>query len=395
MLNFQSTIPLSLYIHLPWCIKKCPYCDFNSHEVGKDKIPEDEYIDALIKDIEYELPRIWGRSITSIFIGGGTPSLFSPAALERLLSAIRALLNTYPDIEITLEANPGTAEAERFKAYRKLGINRLSIGVQSFDDEKLKTLGRIHNSEEACNAITMAYDAGFEDLNIDLMFGLQDQSVADAINDLRIAVEHAPRHISWYQLTIEPNTVFYSRPPALSDDDHTWEMQQQGQQFLKENGFDQYEISAYASEKQQCVHNLNYWQFGDYLGIGAGAHSKITNVPENTVTRLARHRIPKSYLQTAGTDNAIVETRKLRRDDLVLEFMMNALRLIEGVHPSLFMERTGLPLRVVEECLKEAEEKGLLEWSIDHLRASESGQRYLNDLLQLFMSVEKPRRSAI
>jgi putative oxygen-independent coproporphyrinogen III oxidase len=385
MLNFQKTVPLSLYIHLPWCVKKCPYCDFNSHEIGRNPVREREYIDALIRDLEFELPRIWGRRVLSIFIGGGTPSLFSPEALEHLLTALRARLYISPGIEITLEANPGTAESKRFKGYRELGVNRLSIGIQSFNDDHLKRLGRIHDSGEARAAIDMAHAARFEDINLDLMFGLPQQTIGEALADLQTAIDSKPHHISWYQLTIEPNTVFYSRPPELPADDSLWEMQQQGQQCLGDNGFRQYEISAYAEEQHRCIHNLNYWQFGDYLGLGAGAHGKITDVAAGGVTRYARHRIPESYIQKAGTEQAITETRRLGREDLALEFMMNALRLTDGIPPSLFLDRTGLPLNCIRPELERAESKGLIKWDIRQLKATATGQRYLNDLLQLFM----------
>ena len=273
MLDFKSNPPLSLYIHLPWCIKKCPYCDFNSHAIDKEAYPdenqENAYVDALIKDIESELPRIWGRSIVSIFIGGGTPSLFSAEAIDRLMAALRSRLTFYHNTEVTMEANPGSAEADRFKAYRESGVNRLSIGVQSFDDKKLKALGRVHNCTEALNAIAMAKDAGFDEINIDLMFGLPDQSIDEALSDLEVAIDIQPTHLSWYQLTIEPNTVFYSKPPALPKDDLLWDMQQQGQTYISDRGFNQYEISAYArkGENHQCQHNRNYWQFGDYLDM--------------------------------------------------------------------------------------------------------------------------------
>ena len=391
MLDFKSNPPLSLYIHLPWCIKKCPYCDFNSHAIDKAAFPdlyqEDAYIDVLISDLESELPRIWGRSIVSIFIGGGTPSLFSAEAIDRLMAALRSRLTFYQNTEVTMEANPGSAEADRFKAYRESGVNRLSIGVQSFDDKKLKALGRVHNSIEALNAVAMAKDAGFDEINIDLMFGLPDQSIDEALSDLEIAIELQPTHLSWYQLTIEPNTVFYSRPPALPKDDLLWNMQQKGQVCLADNGFNQYEISAYAKkgENHQCRHNLNYWQFGDYLGIGAGAHGKLTHVAEGKIERYARHRIPQSYLDKVAQKNAISETRLLTRDKLPLEFMMNALRLNEGFHPSLFIEHTGLPLSQIQKQLEAAEEKALIEWDINKIKPTESGYRYLNDLLQLFM----------
>lgn len=387
MLNFKNNPPLSLYIHLPWCIKKCPYCDFNSHAANSEAFPEQAYVDALISDLESELPRIWGRPIVSIFIGGGTPSLFSAEAINRLMAALRERLTFYHNTEITMEANPGTAEADRFKAYRESGINRLSIGVQSFDDEKLKRLGRIHNSAEALSAIAMAKDAGFNEINLDLMFGLPDQTVDQAMSDLEVAMEQQPTHLSWYQLTIEPNTVFYSKPPILPVDDLLWEMQQQGQAYLSDKGFDQYEVSAYARKdgNHQCQHNRNYWQFGDYLGIGAGAHGKLTHVAEGKIERYARHRIPQSYIDKVAQPNAVTETRKLARDELPLEFMMNALRLNEGFHPSLFIEHTGLPLNHIHKQLEIAEERALIEWDINMIKPTETGHRYLNDLIELFM----------
>jgi len=387
MLSFKTNPPLSLYIHLPWCIKKCPYCDFNSHATNKEAFPEDVYVDALIKDLESELPHIWGRPIVSIFIGGGTPSLFSAEAIERLMAALRSRLTFYHNTEVTMEANPGTAEADRFRAYRESGINRLSIGVQSFNDEKLKRLGRIHNSAEALSAIAMAKDAGFDEINIDLMFGLPEQSIDEAMSDLEVAMEQQPTHLSWYQLTIEPNTVFYSKPPALPVDDLIWDMQLQGQAYLSDNGFNQYEISAYArkGENHQCQHNRNYWQFGDYLGIGAGAHGKLTHVAEGRVERYARHRIPQSYIDKVKQSNAVTETRSPGRDELPLEFMMNALRLNEGFHPSLFMQHTGLPLSHIHMQLEIAEEKGLIDWDLNKIKPTETGHRYLNDLIELFM----------
>jgi len=288
---------------------------------------------------------------------------------------------------VTLEANPGTAEADRFKAYRESGINRLSIGVQSFDDEKLKSLGRIHNSAEALSAIMMAKDAGFDEINIDLMFGLPDQTVDHAMSDLEVAMGQQPTHLSWYQLTIEPNTIFYSKPPALPVDDLLWDMQQQGQAYLSDKGFDQYEVSAYArkGDNHQCQHNQNYWQFGDYLGIGAGAHGKLTHVAEGKIERYARHRIPQSYIDKVAQLNAVTETRNLTRDELPLEFMMNALRLNDGFHPSLFIEHTGLPLNHIHKQLEIAEEKGLIDWDINRIKPTETGHRYLNNLIELFI----------
>jgi len=387
MLSFKTNPPLSLYIHLPWCIKKCPYCDFNSHATNSEAFPEEAYVNALIKDLESELPRIWGRPIISIFIGGGTPSLFSAEAINRLMAALRERLTFYHNTEITMEANPGSSEANRFKAYRESGINRLSIGVQSFDDEKLKSLGRIHNSAEALSAIAMAKDAGFDEINIDLMFGLPGQSIDEAMYDLEVAVKQQPTHLSWYQLTIEPNTIFYSKPPALPVDDLLWDMQQQGQAYLSDKGFDQYEISAYArkGDNHQCQHNRNYWQFGDYLGIGAGAHGKLTHVAEGKIERYARHRIPQSYIDKVDQLNAITESRSLCRDELPLEFMMNALRLNEGFHPAIFIEHTGLPLSHIHKQLEIAERRALIKWDLDKIKPTETGHRYLNDLVELFM----------
>ena len=391
MLGFKSNPPLSLYIHLPWCIKKCPYCDFNSHAVDKEAFTdfnqENVYVDALISDLGSELPRIWGRPIVSIFIGGGTPSLFSAEAIDHLMAALRSMLTFYHNTEVTMEANPGSAEAARFKAYRASGINRLSIGVQSFDDKKLKALGRVHNSTEAFNAVAMAKDAGFDEINVDVMFGLPDQSIDEALSDLEIAMKLQPTHLSWYQLTIEPNTVFYSKPPVLPPDDLLWDMQQQGQAYLSDNGFNQYEISAYARKREnhQCQHNRNYWQFGDYLGIGAGAHGKLTHVAEGKIERYARHRIPQSYMDKVARTCAITETRSLTRDELPLEFMMNSLRLNEGFHPSLFNERTGLLLNSIQKQLQIAEEKSLIEWDLNKIKPTKTGHRYLNDLIEIFM----------
>ncbi len=386
LLTFHENPPLSLYIHLPWCVKKCPYCDFNSHEFSSSTIDEDIYIDALIRDLETELPRIWGRTITSVFIGGGTPSLFSVESLDKLLSAIRARLNIHSGIEITLEANPGTAEADKFRGYREAGINRLSIGIQSFNDKYLKSLGRIHDSNEALHAIDLAKSAGFENFNLDLMFGLPEQTVDDALHDLEIAVAQSPTHISWYQLTIEPNTVFYSRPPKIPSDDDSWFMQEQGQTFLQEQGYKQYEISAYAKDKHVALHNINYWEFGDYLGIGAGAHGKITHVAEGKIERYTRHKIPKRYCELAGNESVITETRKLNRNDLPLEFMMNAMRLIEGIIPDLFLQRTGSPLTIMEKELLMAVDKGLVDWNLNKLKPTIQGQRYLNELLEMFVN---------
>lgn len=384
MLNLSSPLPLSLYIHLPWCVRKCPYCDFNSHEYD-DNLRDLEYVYALVRDLEQALPLIWNRRIISVFIGGGTPSLFSVAAMEKLFSKLRALLNIGSDIEITMEANPGTAEAEKFIRFREIGINRLSIGVQSFDNQQLKKLGRIHDRDEALNAITLAKQAGFDNLNLDLMFALPDQTQAEALNDLQVAIEQTPNHISWYQLTLEPNTVFYAKPPELPSDDESWTIQQAGKQVLVEAGYEQYEISAYAKQGNYAKHNLNYWQFGDYLGIGAGAHSKLTDLQEKTITRYTRHKIPKRYMELAGKEEMITETRKLNREELPLEFMLNVMRLNTGVPADYFKERTGLLLNTIEQELKRLEEKELINWTTQVLAPSQKGQRFLNDLLLEFM----------
>ncbi|MEQ8289728.1 MAG: radical SAM family heme chaperone HemW [Gammaproteobacteria bacterium] len=388
MLDFKEAVPLSLYVHLPWCLKKCPYCDFNSHERNVDVDMQLDYVDALVRDLEFDLPRIWGRQIVSVFIGGGTPSLFSVEAIDRLLAALRARLNLHPGIEVSMEANPGTAEAEKFKGYRDAGINRLSLGIQSLNDDHLKALGRIHDSHEALAAVEIARAAGFDNLNLDIMFGLPGQDTGQALSDLQQAIELKPAHISWYQLTLEPNTVFHARPPALPDDDLTWEMQEAGQALLAENGYIQYEISAYAQNTKRCEHNLNYWEFGDYLGIGAGAHGKLTNVAEGRIERFSRHRLPARYLELAGSEQAVTTNRVLTRAELPLEFMLNAMRLVEGVPTQLFLQRTGMPLTVIDRELDAAEKQGLLHWNVQQLAPTDKGQRYLNNLLSLFMEGE-------
>ncbi len=384
-LTFQPNIPLSLYIHLPWCIKKCPYCDFNSHELATEKIDEQHYIESLICDLDTALPRIWGRTISSIFIGGGTPSLFSADALNELFSALRARLNINPNIEITLEANPGTADASRFNDYRQIGINRLSIGAQSFNNQKLNALGRIHDAGEAQNAIALAITAGFENINIDLMFGLPEQSICEALHDLEIAIAMAPNHLSWYQLTIEPNTLFNVRPPILPHEDKLWAMQHAGQILLSHSGYKQYEISAYATANNHCQHNLNYWQFGDYLGIGAGAHSKITDFNKMQVIRFKQHQVPARYMELTQKKEAFTTIKTLTKDDLLLEFMMGTMRLNNGVQTTLFTERTGLPLTLLDNKLTLALEKKLIDCSPSRLKPTEKGLHYLNDLLALWI----------
>ncbi len=376
--------PLSLYIHIPWCVRKCPYCDFNSHEAGSH-IPEAEYINALLKDLEQDLHWVQGRAIKSIFFGGGTPSLLSAHAYETLFTGLSEKLSFSSDIEITLEANPGTFEADKFKAYRQLGINRLSMGIQSFQPEHLKKLGRIHDRAQALAAIETAINAGFSNFNLDLMHGLPDQTPEQALDDLNTALSFQPPHLSWYQLTIEPNTEFYKRPPVLPEDDTLWDIQEQGQERLVHAGLRQYEISAYSLPQQQAKHNINYWRFGDYLGIGAGAHGKITSTgPQGlTILRTRKTRLPKDYLNSekrflAGQDRILPE-------DTALECMMNALRLQEGIPVSDFEARTGMTLDSIRAPLNKALSLGLIECSTD-IRASERGQQYLNELLALFLT---------
>ena len=385
MFNFAAPPPLSLYIHLPWCVRKCPYCDFNSYRLGED-LPEQAYIDALIRDLDQDLPRVWGRRIQSIFLGGGTPSLFSPHSIDALLSAVRARLPFDADREVTLEANPGTVDTERFEGFREAGVNRLSIGVQSFEEEKLRALGRIHGRDEALHAADAARAAGFDNLNLDLMFGLPNQTVEQVLADVRTTIELAPNHLSVYQLTIEPNTAFYAAPPKLPDDDIRWTMQQQLQEVLEDNGYQQYEVSAYAREGKRCNHNLNYWHFGDYLGIGAGAHGKISDA--EGISRTRKINQPNAYIGKAGTAQGITDDRRLSQQDVIIEFMMNALRLTDGFPVPLFQERTGLPISVAMNALKTAEQKGLLVREARTIHPTDIGKRYLNDLLCLFLPEE-------
>ncbi len=363
-------------------MQKCPYCDFNSHATAQP--PFGEYVDALLRDLESELPGVWGRPVRSIFIGGGTPSLFPDQEIARLLSGIRARLPLISDPEITLEANPGTADQHYFNGYREAGVNRLSIGVQSFNRDHLQQIGRIHNDEEALQAVAMARQAGFERINLDLMFGLPHQQPEQALADLQQAVELDVSHLSWYQLTMEPNTLFGHTPPPLPDDEQIWEMQQAGQRLLQQAGLGQYEISAYARSGEQCQHNLNYWRFGDYLGIGAGAHAKITHVAEGTITRTARHRSPERYLQHAGTPEVESSCHILEADELPLEFMMNRLRLMEPFSIRHYRERTGVDWKWVEAAVDEALERGLLQRNEDQISTTEQGRNFLNDLLELF-----------
>ncbi|MGB5954057.1 radical SAM family heme chaperone HemW [Pseudomonas sp.] len=380
--GFTNLPPLALYIHIPWCVRKCPYCDFNSHAAGPE-LPEDAYVAALLDDLDQELAAVQGRPIRSIFFGGGTPSLFSANALGQLLRGVEQRIPFAPDIEITLEANPGTFEQDKFKAYRQTGINRLSIGVQSFQPAKLQALGRIHNGDEAVRAAAMARAAGFDNFNMDLMHGLPDQSLDDALGDLRQAIDLGPTHLSWYQLTVEPNTVFWNQPPELPEDDILWDIQEAGQALMAEHGFRQYEVSAYAQAGRAARHNLNYWRFGDFIGIGAGAHGKLT-LADGRILRTWKTRLPKDYLNLAKPFKA--GEKLLPVDELPFEFLMNALRLTDGVEAELFTQRTGLPLEQLREARRAAEQKGLLQVEPDRLVATPRGQLFLNDLLQYFLT---------
>ena len=379
MPEFTTLPPLALYLHIPWCVKKCPYCDFNSHTF--ESLPEQLYIDALQADIEAQLPAIWGRRIVSVFIGGGTPSLFSAEGLHRIISLLRSHLNCLPGMEITMEANPGTVEQQKFNDFFAAGINRLSIGVQSFEDEKLRSLGRIHNASEAMHAMEVARSAGFENVNLDLMFGLPQQSVEQGLGDLRQAIELSPEHISWYQLTIEPNTLFYSQPPTVPADDDIWELQQQGQAMLADAGYAQYEISAYARDHRQCAHNLNYWQFGDYLALGAGAHGKVSRSDTGEIRRYWQVRQPGAYMQAVDKTSG---SEVLTAEQAVFEFMLNALRLRQGFDISLFEQHTGQAADVILPRCEEAIEEGLMLNEGRCYRASEQGYLFLNDLINRF-----------
>ncbi|TMH19712.1 MAG: oxygen-independent coproporphyrinogen III oxidase-like protein [Betaproteobacteria bacterium] len=373
--------PLALYVHIPWCVKKCPYCDFNSHQARGD-VPEKAYVEALVADLELTLPDVWGRRVTSIFFGGGTPSLFSAAAIETLISAFRARLSLAADCEITLEANPGTFEAEKFHGYREAGVNRLSIGIQSFNPQHLKALGRIHDDKEARRAIEIA-KTSFDNVNLDLMYALPQQTPEEARADVEAALEAGTTHLSFYHLTLEPNTLFYRHPPALPDEDASAAMQDMIVAALAARGYAHYETSAWARPGRECRHNLNYWRFGDYLGIGAGAHGKLSF--SDRVTRTVRYKQPKEYLQRAAEGRPVQDSHELGRDDLVFEFMMNALRLPDGFPVSSFAERTGLQIAVAEKPLREAETRGLIARDHERIRPTDLGQRFLNDLLQLFL----------
>lgn len=374
--------PLSLYIHFPWCIRKCPYCDFNSHTL-RAELPEISYVNALIQDLEQDLSRVQDRPISSIFMGGGTPSLFSPKAIEYLLVEIGKRLEFSNSIEISLEANPGTVEHPYFTAYRRAGVNRLSLGIQSFQTEKLQALGRIHDGNEAVKAVIAAKAAGFTNINLDLMYALPGQNLKQGLEDLNNAFLLAPTHISWYQLSIEPNTEFFIRPPSLPLEDSIFELQEQGKEQLAKNTYKQYEISAYSLDTYDCLHNRNYWQFGDYLGIGAGAHSKITDIKNHVISRFWKKKNPKAYL--AENNNFLAEEAAILAKDLPFEFMLNALRLYQTIPVELFQQRTGLAFLSIENILQKAQQQNLLIYDATGMETTELGKRFYNNLLTLFM----------
>jgi oxygen-independent coproporphyrinogen-3 oxidase len=388
-IRLKALPPLALYVHIPWCVKKCPYCDFNSHE-AKGEVPEREYAQALVSDLELALPQIWGRRVVSIFFGGGTPSLFSAQAIDELLAAFRSRLNLATDAEITLEANPGTFEAAKFRDYRASGVNRLSIGIQSFNPAHLQALGRIHDRIEAQRAIAIAQE-NFDNINLDLMYALPRQTLEEARSDIDTAKSYGTTHLSAYHLTLEPNTLFHRHPPPLPEAELAADMQDMLEERLAAAGYANYETSAFALAKRQCRHNLNYWRFGDYLGIGAGAHSKLSF--HDRIERQARYKQPREYMQKTAAGAPVQEQHQVLRRDLGFEFMMNALRLVEGFEVASFTERTGLPISAAARPLQEAEQRGLIARDHVRIRPTRRGQRFLNDLLQLFLpeaEAEKP-----
>ena len=383
LLQLQSLPPLSLYVHLPWCLKKCPYCDFNSHEFAQADLPEQRYTDALMADLEATLPLIWGRTVHSIFIGGGTPSLFSPAAIDQLIGGIRARLRLEADCEITLEANPGTFEKDRFRAFRAAGVTRLSVGVQSFNDRHLAALGRVHDRAQALAAVEEAARS-FDTFNLDIMYALPGQTLPELEQDMQTALALAPPHISIYHLTIEPNTYFAKHPPAIPEDDQAWAMLDRITEMTAAAGLARYEVSAYAREGHNCFHNTNYWQFGDYLGIGAGAHSKLSFA--HRIVRQVRLREPRLYMTQALAGRAVAQDDDVKRADLPFENLLNALRLKDGFALQDFTERTGLPITAIATGLQEAERKGLIERTMERVRPTERGFDFLSDLQALFLA---------
>jgi len=382
-IHLTSLPPLALYVHFPWCVRKCPYCDFNSHEWKGERFPEDDYLDALRADLEQALPLVWGRQVHTVFIGGGTPSLLSARGLDRLLSDIRALLPLDADAEITMEANPGTFEAEKFAQFRASGVNRLSVGIQSFNEAHLKALGRIHDSGDAHRAVEIAA-RHFENFNLDLMFALPRQTLDECRADIETALSFAPPHLSLYHLTLEPNTLFAKFPPALPDDDASADMQEWIHERTAAAGYERYEVSAYAKPHRQSKHNLNYWRFGDYLGIGAGAHSKLSFA--HRIVRQARYKHPQTFIEEARAGAPVQEEHEVSTRDLPFEFMLNALRLVEGFPVHRFIERTGLQLTSIEPALQEAERRALIERTYEKIAPTPLGQRFLNDLQALFLN---------
>ena len=380
----MNDIPLSLYIHLPWCVKKCPYCDFNSHEINST-IPEETYISALINDLQKQISLVGDREIISIFLGGGTPSIFSAKSIQRLLKTSHEIVNISKQAEISIEANPGTLDQENFEGFRNAGVNRISIGAQSFANSQLQQLGRIHDAEAAVKSINVAKQAGFENINIDLMYALPAQDQNTALNDIKQAINLQPTHISYYQLTIEPNTTFYRQPPSLPDTQTSWDIQQAGMHLLAKHGYGQYEISAYAKNSQQCAHNKNYWQFGDYLGIGAGAHQKISFSSENKILRYEKPKHPQQYMNAMLDDGVTIASHTLRQEDIVFEFMLNALRLKHGFSKQQFESHTGLKLHTIADNLESQISAGLLVREADNIRCSDQGYRFLDDLLQTWL----------
>lgn len=412
MLNFTTLPPLSLYIHYPWCVRKCPYCDFNSHAAASpdnslfdtDKQRDEHYVNALLKDLQMELPDIWGRTVQSIFIGGGTPSLIQPERLQHLISQITALVRLSPMAEITMEANPGAVDQVKFAEFRSAGINRLSVGIQSFDDRLLQKIGRIHTAHQARQAIEQAQSAGFDNINLDLMYALPGQTLHEAISDVQQAIAFQTSHLSHYQLTLEPNTLFASKPPPLPDDDLSYAMQIESQQQLADAGFQHYEISAYARPGQQCQHNLNYWKFGDYLGIGAGAHGKISNAHRQIITRRWKEKHPLHYMKksmlipmdvqqhtadktSTKSNNSFMigGEEQLSNQDIGFEFMLNVSRLVNGFSTELFPRHTGLTIIQIEQGLRKAVELELIEWDLHNIKPTERGLRYLNELQEIFL----------
>jgi oxygen-independent coproporphyrinogen-3 oxidase len=382
-LRFASLPPLSLYVHLPWCVRKCPYCDFNSYE-ARGSVPDQEYVDALLRDLRGEIPFVQGRQVVTVFLGGGTPSLFSGPAIARLLAGVRAELALAADVEITLEANPGAVDAARFAAFREAGVNRLSIGIQSFRAEQLRTLGRVHDAAAAQAAVATARAVGFDNVNVDLMYGLPNDDVPGALADLEKALELETEHVSWYQLTLEPNTAFERRPPPLPGDDVVSRTEEQGRALLAAHEFGRYEISAYARAARRCEHNLNYWRFGDYLGIGAGAHGKVTLQEAGEIVRRAKTRNPRTFIHAAGTAESVTQEGFTAAKQAALEFLMNALRLLEGTPERLFVERAGLPADAIAGPRAAAIACGWLEAESSALRATPRGLDRLNRLLELF-----------